>query len=286
MSGSTPACSIAHQRPVRPMPDWISSAISRMPCSSHSSRRPCRNRRRGREVPALALDRLDDDGRDVSGAIWRPKTAAAGSGAPRSRRRRSSRQRSTRGNGAWWTIGTSGPKPARCLTFEFVSDSEPIVRPWNPPSKAMIPRPVGVVAGELDRALDGLGSRVAEEEHAGLLGERRDPGQALHELEVARLVEVGRGDVDELRPPAPGSPRVTFGCAWPVEQTAMPAAKSRKRLPSTSATDLGAGLGDERVGAGRDGLATASSRAMIARAFGPGSSVTMCGATGLRGSRS
>jgi hypothetical protein len=28
----------------------------------------------------------------------------------------------------------------------------------------------------------------------------------------------------------------TFGCEWPVEQTAMPAAKSRKRLPSTSVT--------------------------------------------------
>ena len=44
-----------------------------------------------------------------------------------------------RGNGAWWTIGSSGPNPARCLIFEFVSDSAPIVRPWNPPSKAMIP---------------------------------------------------------------------------------------------------------------------------------------------------
>ena len=43
MSGSTPAASIAHQLPVRPMPDWISSAMSRMPCSSHSSRRPWRN---------------------------------------------------------------------------------------------------------------------------------------------------------------------------------------------------------------------------------------------------
>ena len=42
MSGSTPACCMAHQRPVRPMPDWISSAISRMPCSSQISRSPAR----------------------------------------------------------------------------------------------------------------------------------------------------------------------------------------------------------------------------------------------------
>ena len=37
-SGSTPACSIAHILPVRPMPDCTSSATSRMPCRSHSSR--------------------------------------------------------------------------------------------------------------------------------------------------------------------------------------------------------------------------------------------------------
>ena len=30
-SGSTPVCSMAHMRPVRPMPDWTSSATNRMP---------------------------------------------------------------------------------------------------------------------------------------------------------------------------------------------------------------------------------------------------------------
>jgi hypothetical protein len=39
MSGSTPKCSIAHILPVRPIPDWTSSATSMMPCSSHTSRR-------------------------------------------------------------------------------------------------------------------------------------------------------------------------------------------------------------------------------------------------------
>jgi hypothetical protein len=39
MSGSTPQCSIAHQRPVRPMPVCTSSAISKMPCLSHNSRK-------------------------------------------------------------------------------------------------------------------------------------------------------------------------------------------------------------------------------------------------------
>ncbi len=39
MSGSTPSCSQAHIFPVRPTPHWTSSATSRMPCRSQSSRR-------------------------------------------------------------------------------------------------------------------------------------------------------------------------------------------------------------------------------------------------------
>ena len=37
-SGCTPACSMAHIRPVRPMPDCTSSATSRIPYLSHSAR--------------------------------------------------------------------------------------------------------------------------------------------------------------------------------------------------------------------------------------------------------
>ncbi len=42
MSGSTPACSYAHSRPVRPMPVWISSRMSKAPASSQSLRSPGR----------------------------------------------------------------------------------------------------------------------------------------------------------------------------------------------------------------------------------------------------
>jgi len=35
MSGSTPQCSIAQNRPVRPSPVWISSATNSVPCSRH-----------------------------------------------------------------------------------------------------------------------------------------------------------------------------------------------------------------------------------------------------------
>ena len=67
MSGSTPECSIANIFPVRPMPDCTSSTTSRMPCFVVSSRSRCRNASGGDDVAALALDRLDDDGRDFVG---------------------------------------------------------------------------------------------------------------------------------------------------------------------------------------------------------------------------
>jgi hypothetical protein len=66
----------------------------------------------------------------------------------------------------------------------------------------------------------------------------------------------------------------TAGCECPVDVTAMPAAQSRKRLPSTSSTDdpvpREITSGYPRV---YDGETTALSRAMIALAFGPGSGV-------------
>ena len=44
MSGMTPSSSsIAYQRPARPMPLWISSAMNTMPCSAQKSASPLRN---------------------------------------------------------------------------------------------------------------------------------------------------------------------------------------------------------------------------------------------------
>ena len=42
-SGTIPACSNDHIRPVRPKPAWTSSAMSRMPWSSQIARSACRN---------------------------------------------------------------------------------------------------------------------------------------------------------------------------------------------------------------------------------------------------
>jgi hypothetical protein len=62
-SGSTPQCCDARKRPVRPIPVWISSAISNVPCL-----RPGRRRQIvvARQVDALALDRLDHERGDIA----------------------------------------------------------------------------------------------------------------------------------------------------------------------------------------------------------------------------
>src|SRR5690242_20025835 len=70
----------------------------------------------------------------------------------------------------------------------------------------------------------------------------------------------------------------TFGWECPVVSTAMPAVKSRKRLPSTSVTQhprpWSMTKGYERVKLGDIAFA---SRAMSSAAFGPGSFVLMSG---------
>ena len=64
-----------------------------------------------------------------------------------------------------------------------MSESDPIDLPWNPPSVEMNVLPLGVEAGELDRALDRVGAVVDEE----------------------RVLQIARGDLGEhpgeRRPP-------------------------------------------------------------------------------------
>src|SRR3989454_7051233 len=73
----------------------------------------------------------------------------------------------------------------------------------------------------------------------------------------------------------------TRGCEWPVVTTAMPAVKSRKRLPSTSVTQQpctrSMTKGCARVKLGDIAL---ESRSMSAAALGPGSGVLISGLTG------
>ena len=67
MSGSTPQCSIAHILPVRPAPDWISSAIEQDPVLVADRAQALEEAVLGDDVAALALDRLDDDRGDLVG---------------------------------------------------------------------------------------------------------------------------------------------------------------------------------------------------------------------------
>ena len=65
-SGSRPQCSRAKKRPVRPSPVWTSSQHSSVPVAAARGL----GRREvavGRQVDALALNRLDDERRDVAG---------------------------------------------------------------------------------------------------------------------------------------------------------------------------------------------------------------------------
>ena len=64
-SGTTPSWSQANQSPVRQKPVWISSAISRMPCSRQNVGEAGQEAVRRHHEAALALDRLDDHGGHV-----------------------------------------------------------------------------------------------------------------------------------------------------------------------------------------------------------------------------
>ena len=62
-SGSTPACSIANMRPVRPKPDWISSAIKHDAMGVTQRAQAPQQLGRRRIEAAFAEHRLDDDRR-------------------------------------------------------------------------------------------------------------------------------------------------------------------------------------------------------------------------------
>ncbi len=93
----------------------------------------------------------------------------------------------------------------------------------------------GHVARELDRTLDRLRAGLAEKAHRRL-AHRGDLGDALvqrGEILVPESLEMCRNLSAALF-----TASTTSGCAWPVAQTAIPATKSRNRLPSTSQTSV------------------------------------------------
>ena len=120
-----------------------SSKTSIAPCSSASARARCEELRRR-----------------AGGRRPRPGSARAGSRRCRARRpRRATRRRSAARSARPATSGSNG---ARFAGWP-VTESAPIVRPWNEPSSATTPGFAGRLARPLERRLDRLGAGVAEE---------------------------------------------------------------------------------------------------------------------------
>ena len=70
MSGATPKCWMANHFPVRPKPDWISSAMSRKPCSSQMRRRPARKPGVGTTYPPSPSTGSTRIAAVSKGAVW------------------------------------------------------------------------------------------------------------------------------------------------------------------------------------------------------------------------
>ena len=200
------------------------------------------------EVAALALDRLDHDGGHIGGrhdpaqdrvpqhlelvgavtAGLLAPAANAGEGRVLDHRQ----QRSEPGPLADLRVGQRQRPHGAAVEAALEGDD---------------PRSPGVEAGQLDRALHGLGSRVGEE-HAGRLAERRDARQLLAEFHVARLVEVSGRDVDQ-----PLGLLLDRRHHRRVAVTGGDDRDARREVEEPIAVDVddhvaGAGFGDQRVG--------------------------------------
>ncbi len=114
MSGWTPQCSTAHivPGPTGARLDLVGDEQDPVPVAELAE--ALEEAVLGDDVAALALDRLDDDRRDLA------------AGASLSNRTSSNQRRSsTRPYGAWKTPGRSGPNPAWYLAFDAVRLTEP-----------------------------------------------------------------------------------------------------------------------------------------------------------------
>ena len=222
MSGTTPKCSAANILPVRPMPDCTSSNTSRMPCASHSARRPAQElgaaARCSRLRPAPARPRwpprrrappvreqlaLDAVGVAVLGVVHAGQQRAEVlavlrlAGGQRQRAQACAREsrRGTRSAAArrvWWR--------ASLIAASTASVPE-LVRNVCQPARSA--RPADCRA--------------------------RQRGQPLAQRAVARVVEVGAADVDQRPRPAPRWPPPPAGWQWPVDAVATPAWRRGRR---------------------------------------------------------
>ena len=156
MSGTTPSCSHAYHAPVRPNPDWISSATNTTPLASAPRRRA------PRASPARAP-------RTHPRPRWAPPPRTRWSAAPTMVSRTS--MVCARVPGAPEGIGVRRPvhlgregAEPRLVGHGLAREAQAQQRP---PVEAVVegddPAPAGGVAGHLHGVLDGLGPGVHEE---------------------------------------------------------------------------------------------------------------------------
>ena len=276
MSGSTPSCSAAHIVPGA-TDARLHLVERRAGCRARRTAgggRPASRRRD--DVAALALDRLDEDRRDVVGSVSRVNsTCSMYVGAGRrgvvvrvGERGVEAAGREDAEPGALAGLAGGQRQAAQRSAVEGAEEGDHVRAP-------------GVVAGELERRLDGLGAGVGEEDLA--IVHRGQRGEALAHVGVGRQVEVARAvvqDVVDLGVDGGVDGRVGVtggddGDAGVEVEEAVAVDVLDDAAPARRTTS-----GYTRVS---DGLVTASSRAMISRASGPGSSVRRSGASSVGG---
>ena len=183
-SGTTPSCSLAHIRPVRPSPDWISSKSSSAPAGRQRLPQPGQEARRRDHDAAVALDRLEHD---AAGRVAPRRGSTSRSSAEHvaERRRRARRSRP----------GREGTAPAAGTATALAVARFPASPPCRAPAEvaareATTARPV---ADARDRIASSLAiAPVTARQHAVEPG-RRDRGEALRRARRARGRERPRG---------------------------------------------------------------------------------------------
>ena len=212
MSGSTPQCSTARNLPVRPRPVCTSSATSSAPYFLQSAAAPGRYSSLGMCTPWPMI------GSTMKAATSLPRSAFSSAG-------RSSK-------GIRTQSGSSGPKPVAELLHAVDREravGEPVIAALDVDDL----RALGRVARELDRGLDRLRARVAEEhllEPGGHLRDEPFGEQArehrhvhLHQMRQAAVQDVVQ-DLDHLRvvaadrEDAPAGEQVEVAIAGRVEE--------------------------------------------------------------------
>jgi hypothetical protein len=182
------------------------------------------------------------------GAIWRPKIVCRrNSSSAEPSPPDPSRQAANAGEGRVVDHRDQGPEAGTLLHLRVGEAQRTHGAAVECALEGDDPGPMGVIAGQLDRALHRFRAGVRQED-ARLLPERRDRREALHELEVARLVEVSRGDVDE-----PVGLLLDGGHDLGMRVAGRADGDAGREVEEAVAVDIGhdgagPGLGDQRIG--------------------------------------